>query len=150
VTATNFDYALSSLTLHHLNDSQIISLLQQSDRLCRRGIIMNDLKRSVRAWMWIWVLTRVTGAHPVVQNDGPLSVRRAFRPQELAALAAQAGLSYLKVKTHFGYRLTLAGEKSPVPPFSKGGIRNEERRFHKSPPLKKGAGGICCWGSTDD
>ena len=71
---------------------------------------MNDLIRSPRAWVWIWTLSRLTGAHPMVQHDGPLSVRRAFRPYELEALAWQAGIPYLKVTKHFGYRQTLAGE----------------------------------------
>jgi 2-polyprenyl-3-methyl-5-hydroxy-6-metoxy-1,4-benzoquinol methylase len=106
-----FDYALSSLCLHHLKDPEILQLLKISDQTARRGMIMNDLKRSLRAWLWIWTLTRLGGAHPIVQNDGPLSVRRAFRGHELEALVERAGLSYLKVKTHFGYRLTLAGEK---------------------------------------
>lgn len=109
--ATPFDYTLSSLTLHHLSDQQIVSLLQQSNRLAKRGIIMNDLKRSARAWAWIWALSRCAGADPIVQNDGPLSVKRAFTSRELKTLADQAGLSYLTVQTHFGYRLTLSGEK---------------------------------------
>jgi hypothetical protein len=29
--------------------------------------------------------------HPVSRHDGPVSVRRAYSPGELAALAAQAG-----------------------------------------------------------
>ncbi|OGR89801.1 MAG: hypothetical protein A2992_09740 [Elusimicrobia bacterium RIFCSPLOWO2_01_FULL_59_12] len=113
--AEPFDYAISSLCLHHLNDADNISLLERSDRLARRGLIMNDLKRSARAWLWIWLLTRLGGAHPIVKNDGPLSVRRAFLPEELQELANQARLPYLSVKTHFGYRLTLAGEKLAVP-----------------------------------
>lgn len=106
-----FDYALSSLTLHHLSDSQIVDLLRHSDQMVKRGIIMNDLKRSARAWAWIWSLSRIFGAHPIVQHDGPLSVRRAFTSQELRHYAQAAGLPYLKVHTHFGYRFTLAGEK---------------------------------------
>ena len=76
-----------------------------------RGLIMNDLKRSARAWAWIWALSRLGGADPVVQYDGPLSVKRAFTPIELRNLARQAGVTYASVHTHFGYRLTLAGEK---------------------------------------
>jgi flavin-dependent dehydrogenase len=106
-----FDYALSSLCLHHLKDEEIVTLLKTSDQITTRGMIMNDLKRSVRAWLWIWTLTRLGGVHPIVQNDAPLSVRRSFRARELEKLAERAGLSYLKVKTHFGYRLSLAGEK---------------------------------------
>jgi ubiquinone/menaquinone biosynthesis C-methylase UbiE len=108
-TPGGVDYALSSLCLHHLPDDAIVDLLKKSNRVARRGLIFNDLKRSLRAWTWIWLLTRIGGAHPIVQNDGPLSVRRAFRKEELLALAQRAGLPDLKVMTHFGYRLTLAG-----------------------------------------
>jgi ubiquinone/menaquinone biosynthesis C-methylase UbiE len=107
-----FDYAISSLTLHHLRDDEIVSLLRESDRAARRGIIMNDLKRSARAWAWIWSLTHLGWAHSIVRNDAPLSVKRAFTQKELEGYAAQAGLSYLKVDTFFGYRMTLAGEKN--------------------------------------
>ena len=106
-----FDYAISSLCLHHLSNSEIVELLKNSDRFAVRGIIMNDLKRSVRAWAWIWALSRLSRAHPMVQYDGPLSVRRAFTRIELRNLVRQAGVSYARVYTHFGYRLTLAGEK---------------------------------------
>jgi len=106
-----FDYAISSLCLHHLTDEGIVDLLKKSDRFTQRGIIMNDLKRSARAWAWIWALSRLGGAHPIVQNDGPLSVKRAFTPKELGNLSHQANVSYMRVYTHFGYRMTLAGEK---------------------------------------
>jgi hypothetical protein len=111
LSGPSFDYAISSLTLHHLTDDQIVELLKKSDRLTTRGMIMNDLKRSARAWAWIWTLSRLGRAHPIVQNDGPLSVQRAFTPPELRNLARLSGVPYTDVHTHFGYRLTLAGEK---------------------------------------
>src|SRR5258706_10083323 len=67
-----FDYALSSLCLHHMSNADVIQLLRRSDRITSRGIIMNDLKRSARAWAWIWGLTRLLRAHPIVQHDAPL------------------------------------------------------------------------------
>ena len=94
-----------------LSDEGIVDLLKKSDRFTTRGIIMNDLQRSRRAWAWIWGLTRVWSTHPIVQDDAPLSVRRAFHAKELRAYAELAGLSYVKVHSHFGYRYTLAGEK---------------------------------------
>jgi len=106
-----FDYAISSLCLHHLTNETIVQLLTKSDHFVQRGIIMNDLKRSSRAWAWIWALSRIFHAPPIVQQDGPLSVRRAFTAQELNDFARKADVPYLKTFTHFGYRLTLAGEK---------------------------------------
>ena len=107
-----FDYVISSMTLHHLRDDEIVELLQRSDRLARRGIIMNDLIRSARAWAWIRALSTICRAHPIVRADGPTSVRRAFTKSELRGYARRAGLSYLNVGTFFGYRQALAGEKS--------------------------------------
>ena len=106
-----FDYAISSLCLHHLSDETIVDLLNKSDRFTQRGIIMNDLRRSARAWAWIWALSRIFRAPPIVQYDGPLSVRRAFTRTELGNYAQKANVPYAKVYSHFGYRLTLAGEK---------------------------------------
>ena len=106
-----FDYAISSLTLHHLSNAEIVDLLKKSDRFAVRGIIMNDLKRSTRAWAWIWALSRLARTHSIVRHDGPLSVKRAFTPQELRNFARLADVTYTRVYTHFGYRLTLAGEK---------------------------------------
>jgi hypothetical protein len=106
-----FDYAISSLCLHHLSDSEVVELLKNSNRIATRGMILNDLKRSARAWAWIWALSRLERAHPIVQYDGPLSVKRAFTPTEPRNFARQADVTYLRAYTHFGYRLTLAGEK---------------------------------------
>lgn len=107
-----FDYAISSLCLHHLTEPVITELFKKSDRMAQRGIIMNDLIRSRRAWAWIWALTRLGHSHPIVQYDAPLSVRRAFGRGELESLARKAGVSYLSEKRHFGYRVTLSGEKN--------------------------------------
>ena len=44
-----FDYAISSLCLHHLSNLEIVDLLKKSDHFSVRGVIMNDLRRSARA-----------------------------------------------------------------------------------------------------
>jgi hypothetical protein len=59
--------------------------------------------------MWIKVLT--LWANRYVKYDGPQSVKKAFRVEEIEALARKAGLDWLRVTRHFGHRLTLAGER---------------------------------------
>lgn len=103
------DWVVTSLFFHHLTDDQVVAVLREFDRVARRGIVVSDLLRRWRAWCWIKLLT--LWANPVVQVDGPLSVRKAFTAAEIAALAARAGLPWLRVRTHFGHRLTLAGER---------------------------------------
>jgi hypothetical protein len=38
------------------------------------------------------LLAKATGMHPFVQNDGPVSIRRAFTPEDWRGLCAKAGL----------------------------------------------------------
>src|SRR5436853_2935239 len=52
-----FDYALTALFLHHLNEEQIVAVLRSMDRLSRRGIIAADLLRRRRAYVWITLFT---------------------------------------------------------------------------------------------
>jgi SAM-dependent methyltransferase len=104
-----FDYVTCGLFFHHLTDDQIVAALTAFDRLATRGIVVNDLVRSRRALFWTWLFT--WPFHPILHHDGPLSIRRALRPEEMKQLAAAAGLSWLTVERHFGHRMTLAGEK---------------------------------------
>ena len=107
-----FDYVTCALFFHHLTDDQIVRALRTFDRLARRGIVVNDLVRSRRAYIWTWLLT--WPFHPILHNDGPLSVRRSLKPAEMRHLATDAGLPWLTVQRHFGHRMTLGGEGQPL------------------------------------
>ncbi len=104
-----FDYVTCAVFFHHLTDDEVVRTLRAFDRMARRGIVVNDLIRRWRLYAWSWLFTRPFNA--VLRQDGPLSVRRAFRPDEVAALARRAGLGWLSIQTHFGHRMTLAGER---------------------------------------
>lgn len=104
----SFDYVTSALFFHHLTDAQIVDVLKLSARVARRGMVVNDLVRSRRAWWLTWALT--WPFHPILHYDGPLSIRRALTPDELLSLARQAGIAWLTVERHFGERMTVAGE----------------------------------------
>lgn len=108
----SFDYVSCALFFHHLTDRQIVAALRVFDRLATRGIVVNDLVRSRRAYAWTWLLT--WPFHPILHHDGPLSVRRALTTAEARQLADEAGLPWLRIQRHFGHRMTLAGER-PAP-----------------------------------
>jgi SAM-dependent methyltransferase len=110
----SFDYVTSALFFHHLTDQQVTDVLRLSDRLARRGIVVNDLVRSRQAFVLTWLLT--WPFHPILHHDGPLSVRRALTPDELLALARAAGISWLTIGRHFGERMTAGGERGPSGP----------------------------------
>ena len=103
------DWVVSTHFFHHLDDAAAVAALGEFDRVARRGIVVNDLLRNRRALLWIRLFT--LWANPYVKADGPQSVRRGFTVAEAEALAARAGLPWLRVRTHFAHRFTLAGRR---------------------------------------
>ena len=106
----SFDYATTSLFLHHLDDADVARVLTAMSRVARRGIIAGDLLRRRRAYAWIKLFSLF--ANPIVRHDGPASVAQAFTREEVLALRDRAGVGFATYFEHFGHRFVLAGEKS--------------------------------------
>jgi hypothetical protein len=86
------DIVVATLFTHHFSEAEVVALLAEFSRTARVGVVVSDLERA-RVWAWSFAaLARLVRAHPMVRNDGPLSVRRGFTRRELADLARRAGL----------------------------------------------------------
>ncbi|HWP41372.1 MAG TPA: methyltransferase domain-containing protein [Tepidisphaeraceae bacterium] len=107
----SFDFVISSLFLHHLDEQPIMQALREMDRVARCGVIIADLLRNRRALAWITLLTLL--ANPMVRHDARASVRQSFLPEEILTLCRRAGLGYLRYYRHFAHRFVLAGQKRP-------------------------------------
>ena len=112
--AGSFDYAMTSMFLHHLSDEQVVRVLREMDRVARRGVLAADLLRHRRAYGWISLLTLLSNR--MVRHDARVSVAQAFTRDEVLALRDRAQLPYLRFSPHFGHRFVLAGEKSQPKP----------------------------------
>lgn len=104
-----FDLCVTSLFFHHLEPDEAAAALREMSRVARTGVLVNDLVRDRLAWGWIVVLSRLFSRNRLVRHDGPLSVRRAFRPADFHRLARAAGLATWGVRRHFPYRMCLWG-----------------------------------------
>lgn len=98
------DVVHAALVLHHLNDSESIQALAHMASLARVGVIVNDLHRHRLAHDSILLLTRAFSRNPLIRNDAPLSVRRAFTRDELHSLARRAGLPHARVVWRWAFR----------------------------------------------
>jgi ubiquinone/menaquinone biosynthesis C-methylase UbiE len=88
----SYDVAHASLVLHHLEPAACVALLKEMARVAASAVIVNDLDRG-RHWLLIArVMSRLMTRNRYTRNDAPLSVQRAYRPNEVAQLAARAGL----------------------------------------------------------
>jgi len=107
---TSVDYVTTSMFFHHLSEVDIIRALNHFDRISRRGMVVNDLLRYTRAYLWIRFFCLFT-RNRIFRYDAPLSVLRGFVQHEVESISARAGLGYLQFRKHFGHRFALAGEK---------------------------------------
>ncbi|HOL26362.1 MAG TPA: methyltransferase domain-containing protein [Phycisphaerae bacterium] len=105
------DAVACRLLVHHFDEDDVVTILREAARVARRGIVVMDLSRSWISWGLTWLTTRVVSRSRVFHQDGPRSVRAAYLPGEVAALAELAGLRGARVKHIFPFRLVLAWRK---------------------------------------
>lgn len=99
-----FDVVHCAIVLHHFDDAAATAALEKMFALCRWGLVVNDLHRHPLPFYFIRLLTSVLSRNRMIRNDGPLSVRRAFRRQDLERLARAAGLPHPRIVWHWGFR----------------------------------------------
>ena len=105
-----FDAVICSLSFHHLSDAECVQVLREMWRTSRGCVLVNDLHRHPLAYAAIWILARLFSHSDMVKHDGPVSVRRAFRPADLQEIARRAGVR-AAVHRSFPFRLVLVATK---------------------------------------
>jgi SAM-dependent methyltransferase len=106
-----FDYAVCSLFTHHFKGEGVVRVLGEMARVARRRIFVIDLHRHAVAYLLYTTVGKLFLHNRLIREDGALSIRRSFRPDELRDLAARAGLKEIEVRRRFPFRLVLCGHK---------------------------------------
>ncbi len=93
-----------ALFLHHFNEDQIEKLLNEFLRICKKGIIINDLQRSLLALAGIKLLTVLFSKSILVKKDAPVSVKRSFTKSEIINFLRKSGISNYIIKYKWAFR----------------------------------------------
>lgn len=105
----SFDVAHASLVVHHLPVDGSIVLLREMARVARLGVVVNDLERSRLGWIGAWLIGHLLTGNRYTRHDAPLSVRRAYRSDEMTAMLREAGLTPVRtLHGAFGQRYAIA------------------------------------------
>ena len=100
----NFDIIHASLFLHHFNDKQLKNILVLFERCSTLGIIVNDLRRNILAYLAIKMLTILFSGSEMVKNDAPLSVKRGFIKPDLLRLISEIKFSNYEINRRWAFR----------------------------------------------
>jgi len=86
------DFVISSAVTHHMSDEEIHAFLKFMEKRAARGWFVNDIHRHAFAYHGFPLLCRVMGWHPMVREDGQLSIARGFREADWRALIDTSGI----------------------------------------------------------
>ena len=107
------DVIVSSLLTHHLSEVEIIRFLRWMEATAQIGWFINDLSRASIPYRLFKAFAKVANLHPFVQHDGPVSIARAFIPEDWRSMCAAAGLteSDISIQSFTPARLCVGRQK---------------------------------------
>jgi 2-polyprenyl-3-methyl-5-hydroxy-6-metoxy-1,4-benzoquinol methylase len=87
------DLVVSALFTHHLAEGDVVRFIKWMEQHATMGWFINDLSRNAVPYHLFRMFSKVMRLHPFVQNDGPISIARAFSPEDWRRMCAAAGLA---------------------------------------------------------
>ncbi|NYD79880.1 class I SAM-dependent methyltransferase [Arthrobacter cupressi] len=81
-----YDVVVSNHVLHHLSAAELAAMLSDSERLARRLVLHNDLRRSRLAYLLFLAGFWPLGPGSYIHTDGLASIRRSYTQAELRAI----------------------------------------------------------------
>lgn len=100
----SFDIVTGTLFFHHFTNEQLTKFFKQLKSQTQLGFVINDIHRHWFAFHSIKWLTKFLSKSPMVQNDAPLSVLRAFKKSELIEILHHAGIQSYSIRWMWAFR----------------------------------------------
>ncbi|WP_299799842.1 methyltransferase domain-containing protein [uncultured Maribacter sp.] len=99
------DVVMTTLTLHHFTDEGVVEFVNRFVEIAKLGVVINDLERSPVAYYLFKAFSLFFIRTEIAKKDGLLSIRRAFKKEELLHFASQVSnvSHYIKWKWAFRY-----------------------------------------------
>jgi 2-polyprenyl-3-methyl-5-hydroxy-6-metoxy-1,4-benzoquinol methylase len=105
------DVVVCSTVLHHFPEEQIAGILRAAAETARQAVVVFDLQRHPVAYLGIRLLTSLLARSPAIRADGPRSVLKGFRREELKHLVQAAGLPPPAIRWHWPFRYSVVIRK---------------------------------------
>ena len=98
------DFVTSAHFFHHFDAQQNLAILNESLRVARRAVVVNDTRRHRVPLLTIQLLGVLRLVGRITRFDGPASVRRGYTATEAAGIARQSAAARWKVVNALPYR----------------------------------------------
>jgi len=100
----SFDIVCLNNVCHHFSDAEIINLTNRLQATTNFAIIINDLQRHPVAYFCIKWITWLLSLSTYAQHDGPLSILKAFKIQDLKNYMTKTNITHFEIKKTWAFR----------------------------------------------
>jgi ubiquinone/menaquinone biosynthesis C-methylase UbiE len=83
------DVVTSAHFFHHFTPEQNAQILDESLRVARRGVVVNDTRRHILPLLFILLLCAIRVFGRITRSDAPGSIRRGYTVEEAEAIVAR-------------------------------------------------------------
>ncbi|MFP4330525.1 MAG: methyltransferase domain-containing protein [Alkalispirochaetaceae bacterium] len=105
------DYVFANHFLHHLSGAELPRMIRIVNNVSRYGFVLNDLRRSRLSYAGFTLFAALFLRRSFAYNDGRLSIRKGFLPEELNQYAREAGVADHQLLELFPGRLALIAHR---------------------------------------
>jgi ubiquinone/menaquinone biosynthesis C-methylase UbiE len=99
-----FDFVSSCLFMHHLSPDDAVRSINEALRVCRYGVLINDLDRGAIHLGLVYLGLPLFRSR-ITRHDAPASVRQAYTTAELAELIKKTPASRFDITNRYLYRI---------------------------------------------
>lgn len=103
----SYDIVMATLFFHHFSKNQLVEIFKNLASIANYGIVVNDLHRHFLAYYGFKCVSSVFSRSRMVKCDGPLSVLRGFKRNEIREILALAGIKNYQLKWRWAFRWEL-------------------------------------------
>lgn len=102
--AVEVDIFISTLTLHHFKNAELIKLMQKLQQQANIGIVINDLHRSKTAYYLFKLYALFFIRSKIAKHDGLISILRGFQKEDFSNYAEQICIQNHEVNWFWAFR----------------------------------------------
>ncbi len=100
----NSDIAICTLFLHHFSNKNIEALLKILLKKSNKGLLINDLQRSIFAFSLFKVVSNLFLKTKTAKHDGLVSIARGFKKRELEIISKKIPNQQSKIHWRWAFR----------------------------------------------
>jgi len=99
-----FDVVSSSLFVHHLEPAEVRQFVNEALRVSRLAVLINDIRRHPLHLALVYAGLPLYRSR-LTRNDAPVSIRRAYTPEEMRGLLGHTAAAAVDLRTYYLYRM---------------------------------------------